>query len=284
VERGPWEVSGREVLRLEKHQVLMRLGHPIMRQAMATLSRQLHQPEGGNAVYRWSVAALPRSASFEALLVFYHTVTAVNELREPLHDEVLATVFRVEGDSLVPVEQSFGGTVLATDFLPVKSATRLDEWVRVFRGKWFKHRTELEAYLRERETSLHTLLQQRADAVRDREVEASRESYKYRLRELQDRSREQELNRLAKELVRQQAEVEQPGLFEDVNEVAKERVQDIEVQMTLLRQDVDRTRELLTRERDRRLKTVLPRRYKLRGVRVLPLALVYLVPAVIGDW
>jgi hypothetical protein len=62
------EVSGREVLRLRKHQVLMRLGHPIMRQAMATLSRQLHQPEGGNAVYRWSVAALPKSASFEALL------------------------------------------------------------------------------------------------------------------------------------------------------------------------------------------------------------------------
>ena len=32
------------MLRLKKHQVLMRLGHPIMRQAMATLSRQLHDP------------------------------------------------------------------------------------------------------------------------------------------------------------------------------------------------------------------------------------------------
>ncbi len=277
------EVGGREVLRVKKHQVLMRLGHPIMRQAMATLSRQLHQPEGGNAIYRWSVAALPKSGSFEALLVFYHTVTAVNELREPLHDEVLTTVFRVEGDSLVPVEESFGGTVLAADFLPVKSATRRDEWVRVFRGKWFKHRYELEGHLRERQNSLHALLQQQADAVRDREVEATRESYKYRLRELQDRSREQELNRLAKELVRQQAEVDQPGLFEDINEATKERVQDIADQMILLRQDVDRTRELLTIERDRRLKTVLPRRYKLRGVRVLPLALVYLIPATPED-
>lgn len=276
------EISGREVLRLKKHQVLMRLGHPIMRQAMSTLSRQLHDPTAHDPIYRWSVAALPKTG-FEALLVFYHTVTAINELREPLHDEVLTTVFRVEGDRLVPVEESFGGSVLAADFLPVKSASRRDEWVRVIRGKWFKHRADLEGHLREREQSLHALLQQRADVVRDREVEATRESYKYRLRELQDRSREQELNRLAKELVRQQAEVEQPSLFEEVNEVTQVRVQEIEAQMALLRQDVDRTRELLTRERDRRLKTVLPKRYKLRGVRVLPLALVYLIPATPED-
>ena len=43
------EVSGRRVLRLKKHQVLLRLGHPIMRQAMATLCRQLHDPEGPDA-------------------------------------------------------------------------------------------------------------------------------------------------------------------------------------------------------------------------------------------
>ncbi len=276
------EVGGREVLRLKKHQVLMRLGHPIMRQAMATLSRQLHQPEGGNAIYRWSVAALAKTG-FEALLIFYHTATAINELREPLHDEVLTTVFRVEGDRLVPVEGSFSGTVLATDFLPVKSATRRDDWVRIFRSKWFKHRAELECHLRERENSLQLLLQQRADVVRDREVEATSKSYKYRLRELQDRSREQELNRLAKELVRQQAEVDQPSLFEEFNESTQVRVQEIEQQMALLRQDVDRTRELLTRERDRRLKTFLPRRYKLRGIRVLPLALVYLIPATPED-
>jgi superfamily II DNA or RNA helicase len=35
------EINGRRVMRVKKHQVLMRLGHPIMRQAMATLSRLL---------------------------------------------------------------------------------------------------------------------------------------------------------------------------------------------------------------------------------------------------
>jgi hypothetical protein len=253
-----------------------------MRQAMSTLCRQLHDPTAHDPVYRWSVAALPRTG-FEALLVFYHTVTAINELREPLHDEVLATVFRVEGDRLTPVEESFGRDVLRDGFLPLRSAARRDEWVRVFRGKWFKHRGELESYLRGREKSLLALLQQRADTVLGRETEAARESYKYRLHELQDRSREQELNRLARELVKEQAESSQRILFEEITEASVERVQEIEEQMAVLRQDVERTRELLTRERDWRLKVVLPRRFKLREVRVLPLGLAYVIPATPED-
>jgi hypothetical protein len=53
--------------------------------------------------------------------------------------------------------------------------------------------------------------------------------------------------------------------------------------MTLLRQDVDRTRELVERERDHRIKTVLPKRFQIREVRVLPLGLTYLVPATAED-
>ena len=117
------EFSGRRVLRLKKHQVLMRLGHPIMRQAMATLCRQLHDPKAHDAIFRWSIAALHRSG-FEALLVFHYTVTAINELREPLHDEVCSPVFRIEGDRLAPVEDDFQQTVLASEFHPIKAAKR----------------------------------------------------------------------------------------------------------------------------------------------------------------
>jgi superfamily II DNA or RNA helicase len=276
------EIGGREVMRLKKHQILMRLGHPVMRQAMSTLTRQLHDATSHDPVYRWSVAALPKTG-FEALVVFYHTVTAVNELREPLHDEVLTAVFRVGGDKLVPVEESFGREVTRAEFLPVKSAARRDDWVRIFRGRWFKHRGELESYRSGREEALFASLQKQADVVRDRDVEATKEGYKYRLRELQDRSREQELTKLARELIRQRAEAAQPTLFDEVNLETRERLGEIEDQMAVLKQDVERTRELLTRERDRRLKVVLPRRYKLRKPNVLPLALVYLIPATPED-
>src|SRR5262245_7482687 len=276
------EISGRRVLRLKKHQVLLRLGHPIMRQAMATLCRQLHAPDPRDGIFRWSLAALQRSG-FEALLVFHYTITAINELREPLHDEVFSTVFRIEGDRLARVEGAFQQTVLGSEFHPIQSSNRQEEWVRTFRGKWFQHRSELEAFLRAQEKSLHGLLQGRADATLQRESAAAKESYRYRLRELEDRSREQELNKLAKALLREQAEAMQPTLFEEVQEEARFRAQEIEEQMTVLRRDVERTRDLLKRERDKRLNVVLPRRFQLREVRPLPLALVYLVPATAED-
>jgi hypothetical protein len=276
------EVSGRRVMRLKKHQVLLRLGHPVMRQAMATLCRQLHDPTAHDPIFRWSIAALHKTG-FEALLAFHYTVTAINELREPLHDEVLTKVFRIEGDRLTPVEDAFAQTVLRSEFLPIKSSKRQEEWVRTLRGKWFRHRGDLEAFLQGEEKSLLSLLQDRADATLKRESAAAKESYRYRLRELQDRSRDQEISRLARELVEQQAETMQPSLFEDITQAARGRAEELEEQIAILKQDVTRTHELLTRERDHRLKVILPKRFQLREVRVLPLALVYLIPATAED-
>src|SRR5262249_28880564 len=152
------EVSGRRVLRLKKHQVLLRLGHPIMRQAMAVLSRQLHDPTAHDPIYRWSVAALHRTG-FDALLVFHYTVTAISERGEPLHEEGFSRVFRIEGARLVPVEPEFERTVLRDEFLPIRSAGRRDEWVRAFRGRWPRHRTDLETYLKSQESDLRGVLQ-----------------------------------------------------------------------------------------------------------------------------
>ena len=135
--------------------------------------------------------------------------------------------------------------------------------------------------------TIRSELEVRAASTVKRELDAAKESYRYRLKELQDRSREQEISKLAKALAQEQAEAMQPTLFEEFQEEAKVRVQDIEDQMGVLRQDVERTRELLTKERDHRLKVVLPKRFKLiegsQGVRVLPLAVTYLIPATAED-
>ena len=100
---------------------------------------------------------------------------------------------------------------------------------------------------------------------------------------MKDRSREQALRRIAKELVRQQVEAQQLALFEEIQEESEMGVRALEEQIVILRQDVERTRELLTRERDNRINVVLPKRFQLREVRVLPLAMTYLVPAAAED-
>jgi superfamily II DNA or RNA helicase len=276
------EENGRRIMRLKKHQVLLRLGHPIMRQAMATLCRQLHDPTGHDAVFRWSLAAL-HGSGFDALLVFHYTVTAINELREPLHDEVMSSVLRIEGERLVAVDDDFQRLVLSSELHPIKSAKRREDWVRTLRGHWFRHKADLEALLKRQEKTQRGILEARAKTTLQRELGAAKESYQYRLRELKDRSREQELGKLAKALLREQAEAMQPTLFEELQEEAKLRAGEIEEQMAVLRQDVERTRDLLTKEQEHRIKVVLPKRFSLlegsQGVRVLPLALTYIVPA-----
>jgi len=276
------ETSGRTVLRLKKYQALMRLAHPIMRQAMATLCRQLHDPDGKNAVFRWSIAALHRSG-FETLLAFHYTVTAINELREPLHDEVVVRVFRVEGNRLTPVEDEFEQSVLGSEFLPIKSTARRDGLVRTLRGHWLQHKELLEKYLHSQETEMQTVLEHRAAATLKRELQAAKESYQYRIRELQDRSREESLRKIAKELARQRVEAQQLMLLEELQQEVEIGVQELEEQVSVLRQDVERTRQLLTRERDNRINIVLPKRFKIPEVRVLPLTMTYLVPAAKED-
>ncbi len=276
------EVSGRRVLRLKKHQVLLRLGHPIMRQAMATLCRQLHDPTAHDPIFRWSIAALHRTG-FDALVVFYYTLTAINELREPLHDEVCCRVYRIVGDQLESVDHDFEQSVLGSEFHPVKSATSRDDWIKAFRGRWLTHRRQLEAFLRSQESALKTDLQARADATKKRETEAAKESYRYRLKELQDRSSDHERLRLAKEILKVETEMERYVLLPEVQEELQVSQKQLDEQMELIQQDVERTRELLTREQKHRLELVLPKRFKLREVRVLPLALTYLVPATKED-
>ena len=58
------------------------------------------------------------ASGFDALMVFHYTLTAINELREPLHDEVIATVLRVEGDEISPVDEEFERIVLTSEFFP----------------------------------------------------------------------------------------------------------------------------------------------------------------------
>ena len=112
---------------------------------------------------------------------------------------------------------------------------------------------------------MQTVLQRRADATLKRELQAAKESYQYRLRELQDRSREQALRKIAKELVRQRVEAQQLTLFEELQQEAEMGVQELEEQVAVLRQDVERTRQLLTRERDNRINVVLPKRFQIAG-------------------
>ncbi|MCA9137174.1 MAG: hypothetical protein KDB00_10455, partial [Planctomycetales bacterium] len=275
------EKDGRRIMRVDRHQCLMRLGHPIMRQAMTTLCRQLHDPTSKQPIFRWSVAGM-KGSGFEALLIYRHTLTAINQLREPLHDEVRSTVFRVEGDRLTPVEPDYQNRVLRSQLFAIQSADRRDDWVRTLRAHWYRHREALERYDNEEQAHWSGIFDGRAEIALDREVNDTKASYQHRLAELRNRSRDKELQRLAEQLAEEEQE-SLMNLFEEYREEAKSRASNIEDQMQVLRQDVERTRITLEAEQKRRVKEVLPNRFSIREVRVLPLAVTYVVPATAED-
>ena len=74
-----------------------------------------------------------------------------------------------------------------------------------------------------------------------------------------------------------------PHLLEDLAEETRVQRQHYEEQLELLKRNVEDTRQSLANERDYRLKFLLPRRSELREVRVLPLAVEYVVPASVED-
>jgi len=274
--------AGRRVLRLTKNQVLLRLGHPIMRRAMATLCRQLHDPASPDPIYRWSLASLHR-ANIDTLLVLYYTLTAINDLCEPLHDDVLAAVFDVEGERLSPVDREFQAEVLQSEFHPVASAARRDEWCQAIRARWPQHRRQLEAFLAAEQHEHQDTLRRRAADALQRQQATIRQIYEHRLKELQDRTRQKEFERLARELAQVRSGTQQLLLFEDLAMAAQQRQQELEEQIELLRRDAEQTRRMLLEERDHRLNVLLPKRFQIREVRVLPLALIYLIPAARED-
>ncbi|MFH1740118.1 MAG: helicase-related protein, partial [bacterium] len=271
------ETEGRRNLRLKKHQVLMRLSHPVMRQAVATLSRQLHHPTAADPIYRWSVAALP-NASFEAAIIFHYSLTAINELREPLHDEALSAVFRVEGDRLSRVEKSFENEILRAGLLNIQSESHLKDWVKTFRGKWFSHSDFLENFMKAQQAFFASEFETRAKEALKREQTDVRDSYTHRLKELKERSRQQELENLFKARRQMEIAAKQLRLMPELQEDAEIPIKEIDEQIAVLRQDVEQTRRQLEREQKQR-DELLKKRYTIRDLRVLPLAVQYVVPA-----
>lgn len=276
------EISGRRLLRLKKHQVLLRLGHPVMQRAMSVLKRQLHEPYGLNPIRRWTVAAVQKS-NFEALAVLHYTITVTNELREPLHDEVFSEVFRVEGSRLQVVDPDFRKTMLAERPLPIKSEARRDQWWRTLRLKWDDHWAELDKYMLKRQSELATQFEKVAAEALKKNQKSTKEAYDIRLKALDESRRGKELEKVAQQITEAEVVASQQTFFEDINVTRERRVMELKEILEVLQLNVEETKRRLEREQKMRLEKLLPARFTIRDVRVLPLAVEYLIQPTAED-
>ena len=276
------DFDGRRLFKPKRNQDLLRLGHPVMQRALSTLRRQLYDPSGSNAIWRWTIAALDRSG-FDALMIFHYTLTVTNELREPLHDETVSTVFRVDGNSLQSVESNFEHSVLNQRLVSIGSSDRLESLRRKLIPLWDSgdvggHRVWLENYMSQIQKDRQLEFVAKAKEALTENKKAAKSAYQYRIKALEKRSEEKEYEKIARELNRAEAAEAQATMFADQQQETAQSLEELMNMMELIKVNINVTKEKLENELDNRLNNILPARYNIQSVRVLPLAVEYVVP------
>ena len=267
-------IDGRRLFRERADTRLLRLAHPLMRRATATLRRRLWQP--GADLSRFTIGS---AEGVEApTLVVQVLLTVVNELREPLHAELLELSFTIAEDATV-----IPATALNLEPLPLSQAT-IDGWRVWLEDRWSKIAPQFETERANFEAAQTKKAEILLPALRHDEEAAQRELFDSRIRELERDTGDAGRERLRREIAALEAQMDQ--LTFDVEHRADQeqqlnrmRLQLEEEEYRRLEERRARQRDRLVRDRDRLLGTTLPKRYTLSRCSVIPIGVALLVPS-----
>lgn len=263
----------REVFRERPDRQLIRLGHPLMRRATASMRRRLWERDA--RLRRFTILAIPDIQ--EPVVVVTALANLTNELREPLHAELLELGVAFEEPArTATVPDWSNGEPVSQDALVAWSERLEDDWADL-RAALDAAVEACRADLEQRSRSL--LPQERKTAVA-----YQRELFKLRLRELDESRGEKGREKLRRELEREEAKLAQLTFDVDHEREIAERVRRLRgiLEGEEYRRFEDRRERLrarIERERDQLLEDVLPRRYALARCTVSPAAVALLVPA-----
>ncbi len=269
-------VNGRPVFRPSPDTVLLHLGHPLLRQALASFAR-LRFP-GGQTEYqapsRWTVTEGAVPAGADALILLTVEEMAINDLRETFHHWTRTLAIPVSGGELGQLEAYAGPHYGAVPGMlahgRLEAARQIwDELDRDVR-KFINH-------YRERITgSIQRELQQAGSEAMAREKEA----FERRINEVAALQRNQSIDKLRREIEERREAVRQFDLLEDADEKAERELRDLEDELKRRTAHFGDLLERLKTEKERILKHVVPRRFSLRGdAQVFPVTIEIRFPA-----
>lgn len=256
------EIGGRPVYRPAKDTALLHLGHPLFVRALAFLA-QARYPGGGQAgtCSRWTVRRGGMPAGADALLILTVEELAVNELRETFHHWVRSIRYPIRNGELqdaLPHEPvaTWGETGPAKDGDEARARTLWDEVAGGVRS-----RVKAEA-ARLTERLVEVLALERGSAL-----QAEQDRYRSRQGEVSKLIQDTSMQKLERELAALQRErnqlhlLDQDRRFEDLTLSAKAK----EEELSRMQQHYEELRAQLTKERDRIIDHLIPKRYTLHG-------------------
>lgn len=270
------EVNGRPVFRPRPQTLLLHLGHPLLQKSLSVLSRQRFPGASGTSASRWTLRHGPVPDGADCLLQLTVEELAINELRESFHHWV--RTYRI------PVRRGRLGEPLphqpARELrLPSRTVptSRQDEVEEL----WIEIEPDIKRFVKERGQALQPLLEEQLERDRKRAATEAAERYQGRQGEVSSLIEGLSLSRIEREIDSLKRRRQQGVLFDQDNHL-QQLEQSIELKEQELknrRSRYEEVRRQLTRERERILEHVIPRRYRLRGnVQVLPIAMEFVLP------
>jgi hypothetical protein len=261
-------VHGRPVFRPSPDTVLLHLGHPVLRHALASFAR-LRFPGGqadAIAPSRWTVSEGEVPSGAGALVLLTIEEMAVNDLRETLHHWVRTLAIPVAAGELGGVlpyaGPHHGRPASALAQHRVDEARRLWDAVDMELGSFIKR------YRQDLTESIRTHLVQ----VGKISFQHEKEAFERRINEVAALQRDQSLDKLRREIEERRSASLQLDLLEDANERAERELRDLQDELTRRTGQFGDLLERLKSEKERILERVVPRRFSLRGdAQVFPL-------------
>lgn len=266
---------GRPVFRPTKDTVLLHLGHPVFRHALALLAQARFASGDDPVSSRWLVRRGPVPSSAQALVKLTLEELAVNELREPFHHWVRTWTLPVIAGRLgEPL--AYGPPLHATS-RPAQDGDR-DRAVEL----WDEVDQDVRAFIKTRATVLEDTLRGHLDAARKDALTREKQRFAERTREVQAALRQNTLDRLEKEIEKMRQAVLQVDMFAERQREKELELRELEAERARREERYTTLQALLDRERDRVLDRVIPRRHTLRqsgaAAQVFPVALEIVLP------
>ncbi len=259
--------SGRPIFRSAKDTVLLHLGHPVVKLALATIARERFPGAAdGPTQSRWTVRHGDLPSGAEALVLLTVEEMGVNLLREPFHHWVRTLRFPVAD-----------GTV--GDLLPHVAAAKdrpaptvLDaSAIRRAQDIWDEVESEIADRLQKYSIVLNDEISAKMIDVRQAAQSDEKKRFTNRIAEVKQQMSETKINTIARERNKLIAEMMQGVLFDEDRRIAEERLKDLESELENRQRNLRGLLEYLENERDRVLDYVVPQRFALRGqVHVFP--------------
>ncbi len=265
--------AGRRVYRERADTQLMRLAHPVMRQATATLRRRLWEERPG--FRRFTIGAHP---SLDApTVVVPYLLTLVNELREPIHAELIELALRLGELGTEEVNAPEG------EALPIGTAGDVDRWNAWLEERWDGFIDVLAIAVDAREDDLRSRAESLLPVLLKDERAYQDKLFKGRLKELDDERGDQGRTRLRREIDRLEEATRQltfdPEIRHKREEELRQRKEQLEgEQYRRVEERRARLRARIERDREHLLVDVLPRRFTLARCTLTPVAVALLVP------